>query len=169
MIIGTGKHKNPAESTQGTLTYQEVCEEIGKLNGLETVEAMRKKPCSETRGSLPLPCRRGRVSKQKKLNSVLNSRSARTFGNQGHEGKEGLSSLFRSPLQTLTTTFTSSFSAELGLLLRESKALKLKKKKTNKNPIRSRSASNKFISPYNLPLQTSGAWQCLDDLLREQE
>lgn len=43
-VSGTGKHKCPAESTQGTLTYQEVCEEIGKLKGLETAEAMRKKP-----------------------------------------------------------------------------------------------------------------------------
>lgn len=43
----TGKHKCPAESTQGTLTYQEACEEIeerGRFNGPEVVEAMREKP-----------------------------------------------------------------------------------------------------------------------------
>lgn len=58
-----------------------------------------------------------------------------------------------------------SFSAELELLLRGRKVLR---RKIRKNPIRSRSASNKFKSPNDLPLQTSGAWQHLDDLLREQ-
>lgn len=42
-VNGTGKHSCPVESTQGTLTYQEVWEDIGKLNGLKTVEATRKK------------------------------------------------------------------------------------------------------------------------------
>lgn len=59
-----------------------------------------------------------------------------------------------------------SFSAEFELLLRGRKVLK---RKIKKNPIRSKSALKKIIkSPNDLPLQTSGAWQHLDDLLREQ-
>lgn len=102
-----------------------------------------------------------------KLEPTLSPQSTRTSGNQGHNCWEGLFSLLppTTTLQTFTPTFTRSFSAELELLLRGRKVLK---RKIKKNPIRGRSASNKFKSPNDLPLQTSGAWQHLDDLLREQ-
>lgn len=59
-----------------------------------------------------------------------------------------------------------NFSAELKLLLRGRKILN--KKKKQEKPYQKQISIKQFKSPNDLPLQTSGAWQHLDDLLREQ-
>lgn len=121
--------------------------------------------------SLPLPCRRGHKSadRQKNLNQCSVLRVQEPLEIKDTSAEKVFSCSFLPPYRHSLPLLQDSFSAELGLLLRGRKVLKVKKEKNNKSPIRNGSASNEFKSPNNSLLQTSGVWQHLDDLPREQE
>lgn len=157
------------EPTQGTVTYQEVCEEIGKLHVLKTVAAMRKKAILRDRSFPHCLFLAGEdVSQQTDRNQLSVLRVQEPLEIKDTTA-EVFPCCFPPPYRHSLPLLQDGFSAKLELLLRGRKVFKIKKKKNNKSPIRSRLASNKFKSPNNLPLQTSGAWQRLDDLLRQQE
>lgn len=121
--------------------------------------------------SLPLPCRRGHepAGRQRNLNQLSVLRVQEPLEIKDTTAEEVFPCCFPPPCRHSLPLSQDSFSAELELLLRGRKVLKIKKKKNSKSPLRSRSAFNKFKSPNNLPLQISGVWQHLGDLLREQE
>lgn len=107
------------------------------------------------------------VSRQmEKIEPPLSPQSARTSGIQEHKCWEGIFLLVSPPLHTYRHSLPllqDNFSAELKLLLRGRKILNKKKK-----PYQKQISIKQFKSPNDLPLQTSGAWQHLDGLLREQ-